>query len=173
LFNDWVRDVRIIGIDPGTYRTGYGIIDESGGKMKTVAFGCIECTDKVVSQRYLEIYDQIIAIIKEFQPDQCAIESAFFFKNPKVLMRLGEIRGALILSAAQGGLEIFEYSPLEVKKSVTGYGKADKSQVHKMVKMILAIDKIDGANDVSDALALAICHVHNKKSFKLKIIKTI
>lgn len=141
--------------------------------MKTVAFGCIECADKVASLRYLEIYNQIIDVINRFQPDHCAIESTFFFKNPKVLMRLGEVRGALILSAAQAGLEIFEYSPLEVKQSVAGYGRADKSQIHKMVKMILKIDNISGTNDVSDALALAICHVHNKKSLKLKIIKTV
>lgn len=165
--------MRIIGIDPGTYRTGYGIIDVINNENKIVSCGCLESRDAKSSKRYFSIYQQITDVIKEYKPQQCAIESTFFYKNPKVVMRLGEIRGVLILSAVQTGIDVFQYTPLEVKKSITGYGRADKEQVRKMVKMLLSLTKIHKANDVSDALAIALCHRHNNNSIKYRIIKNI
>lgn len=165
--------MRIIGIDPGTYRTGFGVLDENKGNLRVVACGCLESTADRISERYFSIYEQLSKVVFEYKPDCCAIEGAFFSRNPKVITRLGEIRGVIILSAAQMGIEIVEYSPLEVKQSVVGYGRADKSQVHKMVKRILRVDTIPKINDVSDALALALCHVHNKNSIKRRLLKTL
>jgi len=165
--------VRIIGIDPGTYKTGYGIIDVINNEHKIVSCGCLESRDQKSSNRYFSIYQQVTEVINEYQPHQCSIESTFFYKNPKVVMRLGEIRGVLILSAVQAGLDVFEYTPLEVKKSVVGYGKADKEQVRKMIKMLLSLKKIPKQNDVSDALAIALCHAHNKNSVKYQLVKKI
>jgi len=165
--------VRIIGIDPGTYTTGYGIIDNEGGTTRVVAYGCITNKSKRSSERYLAIYSALLDIIREYKPQHCSIESTFFLKNPKVVMRLGEVRGVLILAAVQEGLEVFEYPPLKVKQSVVGYGKADKNQVGRMVKSILALKELPKPDDVSDALALALCHVHNRKTIKLNLVKTI
>ena len=165
--------MRIIGIDPGTYKTGYGIIDVINNEHKIVSCGCLESRDPHSSNRYFSIYQQITEVIKEHNPHQCAIESTFFYKNQKVVMRLGEVRGVLILSAVQAGLDVFEYTPLEIKKSVVGYGKADKEQVRKMIKMLLSLKKIPKQNDVSDALAIALCHAHNKNSLKYQLVKKI
>lgn len=165
--------MRIIGIDPGTYKTGFGIIDEHRSAVKYIASGCLESRAKLVSVRYEEIYKQLIAVLDEYKPDICSIESPFMYQNPKVAMRLGEIRGVLILSAIQFKLETVEYSPLEVKKSVVGYGRADKSQVRKMVMALLNLKSLSGVTDISDALALALCHVHNKKSIRQYMIKKL
>ena len=165
--------MRIIGIDPGTYKTGYGIIDVMNNEHKIVSCGCLESRDSESSKRYFSIYRQITEVIDKFKPNQCAIESTFFYKNQKVVMRLGEVRGVLILSAVQAGLDVFEYSPLEVKKSVVGYGKADKEQVRKMIKMILSLKELPKPNDVSDALGIALCHAHNKNSVKFQLVKKI
>lgn len=163
--------MRIIGIDPGTYRTGYGIIDTIRGENTFVDCGCIESRAQHTSERYFSIYEQLVSVIKQYQPQCCSIESTFFYKNQKVVMRLGEVRGVLILSAVQAGCEVYEYSPLEVKKSVVGYGRADKEQVHKMVKTLLSLKTIPKENDVSDALALALCHVHNKNSIRFQLTR--
>jgi len=165
--------VRIIGIDPGTYRTGFGIIDEDKGNVSVVACGCLEDRGKLVSKRYFSIYEQLSEVVKLYKPDCCSIESTFYYKNPKVTMRLGEIRGVLILTAVQAGMDIFEYAPLVVKQSVVGYGRADKSQVQKMVKALLGLSKLPKFNDVSDALALALCHVHNRKSVRRSVVKSV
>jgi crossover junction endodeoxyribonuclease RuvC len=165
--------VRVIGIDPGTYQTGFGIIDDDNGHLSYVASGCLESRAQQVSKRYESIYSQLVAVLEEYKPQMCAVESAFYYKNPQVTMRLGEIRGIVILSAIQWKMDIVEYSPLEVKKSVVGYGRADKTQVRKMVKALLGLKTISGANDVSDALAIAICHIHNRKSITRYLIKTI
>ncbi len=165
--------MRIIGIDPGTYRTGYGIIDDEGAKRRVVSYGCIENKSKRSSERYLAIYNRLLDVIREYKPQHCSIESTFFLKNPKVVMRLGEVRGVLILAAVQEGLEVFEYPPLKVKQSVVGYGRADKNQVAKMVKSMLALKELPKPDDVSDALALALCHIHNRKTIRLNLVKTI
>ncbi len=163
--------MRIIGIDPGTYRTGYGIVDTLRGVTKFVACGCLESKAEHTSERYFSIYEQLVSVIEQYQPQCCSIESTFYYKNQKVVMRLGEVRGVLILSAVQAGCEVFEYSPLEVKKSVVGYGRADKDQVRKMVMALLALKQIPKQNDVSDALALALCHVHNRNSIRYKLTR--
>lgn len=163
--------MRIIGIDPGTYRTGYGIIDAEGSSYTMVDCGCLESRAQHTSERYFTIYKHLVEVVQRYSPDCCSIESTFYAHNPKVVMRLGEVRGVLILSAVQAGCEVFEYTPLQVKKSVVGYGKAQKDQVHKMVKALLSVQKLPKANDVSDALALALCHAHNRKSILNHLIK--
>ena len=160
--------MRIIGLDPGTYRTGYGIVDVHGSVFSPVSYGCLESKNTKVEFRYLSIFQQLKDVLDEHKPECCAIEKPFLYLNPKVAMRLSEIRGVLILSIAQLGFSVHEYAPLEIKKAVVGYGRADKSQVGKMVKTLLALKNIPKFDDTSDALAVAICHAHRQKSILVK-----
>ncbi|MCB1196626.1 crossover junction endodeoxyribonuclease RuvC [bacterium] len=160
--------MRIIGLDPGTYRTGYGIIDVKGSAYLPVSYGCLESKEVRISGRFLSIYDQLKEILSLHKPECSVVESPFLHRNPKVSMQLSEVRGVLILSLAQLGVEIAEYSPLEIKKAIVGYGRADKTQVGKMVKTLLNLPHIPRFNDTSDALAAALCHAQRQKSILAK-----
>ena len=147
----------IIGIDPGTATTGYGIIEKRKDDLKCLEYGCITTKKEELAEKRLEqIFNEITKIIKEWQLDIFAIENLFFFKNEKTAFSVGQARGVLILAAVRQGLEIFEATPLEVKQAVSGYGKADKSQVQKMVKIILSLCEEPKPDDAADALAVAI-----------------
>lgn len=166
----------ILGIDPGTRIIGYGII-QTEPKTKVITYGVIKTQDALpkksqpanpyatseattLATRLLRIYQQILKIIKEHQPDQMAIETVFFSLDAQATIKIGEARGVALLAAATTTTPVFEYAPTEVKKSVTGNGRADKVQVAEMVKNILKLDKIPKPYDASDALAIAICHAH-------------
>ena len=159
----------ILGIDPGTRIIGYGLI-QTQPKTKVITYGVIKtqdalpknskCDATTLSTRLLRSYQQILKIIKEYQPDQMAIETVFFSMDAQATIKIGEARGVALLAAATTSTPVYEYSPAEVKKSVTGNGRADKVQVAEMVKNILSLDKIPKPYDASDALAIAICHTH-------------
>ena len=166
----------ILGIDPGTRIIGYGIV-ETHPKTKVITYGVIKTQDALpkksqpknpyatseattLATRLLRIYQQILKIIKEYQPDQMAIETVFFSMDAQATIKIGEARGVALLAAATTSTPVYEYSPAEVKKSVTGNGRADKIQVAEMVKNILSLDEIPKPYDASDALAIAICHTH-------------
>lgn len=155
-----------LGIDPGTAITGYGIIKERDRKLTPVDYGII--TTKSTSQkekRLSKLYKEVKGLIVEYEPEYVAVEKLFFGVNTKTAMAVGQAKGIILLSAAEMKVPIIEYTPLEVKIAVAGYGKAGKREVQKMVKTLLALDKIPKPDDAADALAIAICHAH---SYKMK-----
>lgn len=150
--------MRILGIDPGTSLIGYGIVDVSGKSYKAADFGALKTGVNIKnSERVKTVFDFFDKLIKKFEPDKIAIENLFFFKNAKTVIKVSEIRGVLMLVAAKNGLELAEFTPLQVKQAVSGYGRAEKQQVQKMVKLILGLKTEPKPDDVADALALAIC----------------
>lgn len=155
----------IIGVDPGTNTTGYGIIKQSGSSFSRISSGCIKLTpSKPIPQRLEIIYNELNKIIKQFKPDEFAIETAFYGKNVQSAMKIGYARGVSILSAVNNGLPVSEYSPREIKKSVVGKGAASKEQVSYMIKTLLNLKSIKMKLDESDALATALCHAFRIKS---------
>jgi len=155
----------VIGIDPGTAITGYGIIrEESSGELAWISHGVITTPSEWEEpQRLLFLYQSLLQIIKESHPDCCAVEKLFFQKNVKTALKVGQGRGAALIAAAEAGLSIGEYTPLAVKQAVVGYGKADKNQVQQMVKLLLELSEIPRPDDAADALAVAICHLHSTR----------
>lgn len=151
----------ILGIDPGTATTGIGIVDfkkSDKQQLTCLRYGVIETPAKMPMQNRLKIlYDDLVEIIKEYKPAAIAIESLFFFKNAKTVMAVSQARGIGLLVAAQKKIPLFEFTPLQAKIAVTGYGRAEKQQVQKMIKHILNLEKIPKPDDAADALAIAIC----------------
>jgi crossover junction endodeoxyribonuclease RuvC len=162
----------VIGIDPGSVRTGYGIIREESGQPSLVTYGCVNLsTLKTFPEKLKIISKNLRDIIRKHEPDSIAIEDCFYSKNVKSALKLGHIRGAIILTAINEDLEIYEYSPLEIKKSVVGYGRAEKLQVQKMIQILLKMDEIPYPEDSADALACAYCHIASYKTKNLINIK--
>ncbi len=154
--------MRVMGIDPGSLCTGYGIVEETGGQLTSVHFGSITCKPKSpFAQRLKTIYDGLASVMEEYQPDAVAVEDIFFAVNAKSTIKLGQTRGVALLAAAQADITLAEDTPLEVKQSVVGYGRADKRQVRDMVTAILKLQQKPEPLDASDALAVAICHLHS------------
>ena len=157
--------MRVMGIDPGSLCTGYGIAEETGGRLTSVHFGSISSKSKTpFAHRLKTIYDGLVTAMEEFQPDAVAVEEVFFAKDPKAAIKLGQTRGVTLLAAANADITLAEYSPREVKQSVVGYGNADKHQVRDMVTAILKLQQKPEPLDASDALAIAICHLHSYKA---------
>jgi crossover junction endodeoxyribonuclease RuvC len=153
--------LRIIGIDPGNHITGYGIVEKQKSRLQYVTHGEITLAKGSSRSTCLAtIYHQLLEVLAQSAPDVFAIEDIFYGKNIKSLIRQGEVRGVVILAASQKNLPVYEYSPLDVKKSVVGYGRAEKSQVQMMVKSILKLSQLPSV-DAADALAVAICHANN------------
>ena len=150
-----------MGIDPGSSCTGYGIIEEINSVLKVVHWGSVKSKPRQpFPQRLKLIYDELVMVIHEFNPDEVAIEDMFFATNVKSALKLGQTRGIAVLSAVNEGKPVAEYSPLEVKQSVVGYGRAEKTQVQDMVTSLLRLKEKPEPLDASDALAVAICHIH-------------
>ena len=152
---------RIIGIDPGSRCTGYGIIWVDGNKHGMVDCGFIKTESTVFAERLLEIHQRLAEVIKEYQPDAAAIEQVFVKHNVQAALKLGQARGAALVTLAQYGLPIAEYSPRQIKQACVGYGNADKAQVQHMIKMLLNL-KHEVQADAADALAIALCHAAHK-----------
>lgn len=163
------KPLTILGIDPGTAITGWGIITEEKKKPVLVAFGCIE-TSKMKSdvERLKEVATDVRALIRKYQPDEVAIEELFFFKNLKTAIKVAQSRGVLLLTASELQVSIFEYTPLQVKQAVTGYGRADKKQIQQMVKCMLGLSTVPKPDDAADALAIAICHQQSRALAQLQ-----
>ncbi len=154
--------MRVLGVDPGSLKSGYGIVDEHNTQLTVVEYGVIKTTSKApLAQRLLRISTRLQELIEHYAPQEVAVEDVFVAKNAKTSLKLGQARGAILLTAAQAGLPVMEYTPLEVKQSVVGYGRADKFQVQQMVKVLLKLDSIPRPDDAADALAIAICHHHS------------
>ncbi|MBF0106365.1 MAG: crossover junction endodeoxyribonuclease RuvC [Deltaproteobacteria bacterium] len=151
----------ILGIDPGSQITGFGLIKKSGQRNTHIENGTFYLREKTsYADRLVCLYKEIQNIIAAYQPEVIAVENIFYHKNPKSIQKLGEVRGVAILSGAISGLKVFEYAPLEVKKAVTGYGGATKSQMQYMVMKLLGLNDVPEEN-ASDALGVALCHAHS------------
>lgn len=154
--------MRILGIDPGTRITGYGIIDVEGNRLRHVDNGIIKTrSSDPLPLRLKIIYDGLSTILKEFSPQAVAVEQVFLAKNPRAALTLGHARGTAVLSAVNLGLEVHEYSALQVKSAVVGYGHAAKQQVQQMVKALINLPEM-AQEDAADALAVAICHANSR-----------
>jgi crossover junction endodeoxyribonuclease RuvC len=150
--------VRVLGIDPGSRFTGWGIVDVQGSKIRPVASGVIEAGDGAFVSRMVVIGDELDAIIKKHQPDEAAVEAIFHSKNSQSALKLGHARGVALLSIGRAGIALAEYPPARIKQSVAGHGRASKDQVQQMVRMLLGQTEAY-LEDESDALAAALCHV--------------
>ena len=157
--------MRIIGIDPGYAIVGFGVLEYNKARFSVVEYGAVTTpADMDFNQRLCEIYSDLCYIFDKYKPDFLSIERLYFTSNQKTAIAVAQARGVTLLAAKQRGIEIFEYTPLQVKQSVTGYGKAVKKQVQEMTKRILDLDEIPNPDDTADALAMAICHAHSYNS---------
>ncbi len=157
----------VLGIDPGIAIMGYGILDYDGRNTEVIDYGAVTTPAGVpVQNRLRDIYRGVDMLIKTFDPDCAAIEELFYFKNQKTIITVSEARGAAITACANGGIEVFEYTPLQVKQAVVGYGSADKRQVQFMVRALLNLKEIPKPDDIADALAVAICHCNGVNARK-------
>ena len=153
--------LRILGIDPGYAIVGYGLVDYSGCMFKTVAFGAITTPAGIPFPRRLrDIYGDMISIIDKYRPDELAVERLYFNTNTTTAIDVAQARGVIILAAEHRGVRVFEYTPLQVKQAVVGYGRAEKKQIIEMTKMILGLKETPKPDDTADALAIAVCHAH-------------
>lgn len=156
--------MRVLGIDPGSETTGWGVVegDGHGQNYRLIEFGVVKLSSSATfSSRLLKISRALEEVIDRLKPDACAIEEAFYSVNPKVILKLGQVRGVALLAAERAALEIGEYAPRLVKQTVAGYGNAEKHQVQQMVRVLLSLREVPEPHDAADALAVAICHFHH------------
>jgi crossover junction endodeoxyribonuclease RuvC len=154
--------MKVLGIDPGSETLGWGVVEGENLKYKLVDFGIVKSSPREkFSKRLLKIFQGVSAVIENYRPDVLSIEEAFYSVNVNVAMKLGQVRGAVIVLGELSNLEIAEYSPRLVKQTVVGYGNAEKHQVQEMVRVLLRLQKAPEPHDASDALAIAICHFHH------------
>jgi|SRR6516162_7580115 crossover junction endodeoxyribonuclease RuvC len=159
--------MRILGIDCGSRSTGFGIVESDDKEHRPITFGAIQFhSADAFSRRLVKIHGEIQKLISTYSPTATAIEDQFYLSNFKSVMKLGQIKGVVILTVAGAGIPVFEYSPLEIKSAVTGYGRAEKSQVQVMVRNILKLPDLPTPDDAADALALAVCHIHTSTTLK-------
>ena len=165
--------MRILGIDPGYAILGWGVIEKKGSSFIPIAYGSLE-TDKDMSmpERLKVLYSGLMEIIAEYEPEEASVEELYFNNNAKTAIFVGQARGVALLACINSGVDLFEYTPLQIKTAMTGFGRAEKKQIQSMVKMILNLDSVPKPDDTADALAAAICHGYSgemkKKMFKMK-----
>lgn len=156
--------MKTLGIDPGTAITGWAILEEKLGKISSLAYGCIYTSkEKSTAERLKEVSNDLKKIVKKYKPREAAIEDIFFFKNLKTVVKVIQSRGVILLTLEELKVKIFEYTPLQVKQALTGYGRAEKRQIQIMTKNFLNLKSIPRPDDVADALAIGICHINSRK----------
>jgi len=155
----------VLGIDPGTATTGFGLVRErDDGSLELVEFGIISTPkEEAAHHRLVQLYDEMKKIIKRHKPDSVGVEKLFFQRNISTAIAVGQARGVVMLAIAQANLDVAEYTPNEVKQAVAGYGSADKKQVQEMVRVLLSMPSIPKPDDAADALAIAITHIHTRR----------
>ena len=154
--------MKVLGIDPGSETLGWGVVEGSGLKYQLVDYGTVKSSPKdAFSKRLLKIHDGVEAVIAKFQPDVLSVEEAFYATNVKVALKLGQVRGVVLLIGEKNSLEISEFAPRLIKQTVVGYGNAEKHQVQEMVRVLLRMKSVPQPHDAADALAIAICHFHH------------
>jgi crossover junction endodeoxyribonuclease RuvC len=162
---DLETDMRIIGIDPGYAIVGYGIIEYRSNRFTTLGYGAVTTAANMAFEKRIEqIYNELEELLVKYRPDAMAVEKLFFTSNQKTAIDVAQARGVILLAATKYGIPCFEYTPLQVKQSVVGYGKAIKSQVMEMTKRLLNLSAVPKPDDTADALAIAICHAHSAPS---------
>lgn len=166
--------MRVLGCDPGYAIAGYGVVDSpKGAPLRALTFGAATTQAHTpFEDRLEEVYDDFCALITQYSPDVMAIETLFYTTNQKTAIAVAEARGVILLAAKKAGLPIFEYSPLQVKQSITGYGKATKRQMQEMTRRLLHLKEIPKPDDAADALAIALCHTHSAGSLQFGRGKT-
>ncbi|MDO9694801.1 MAG: crossover junction endodeoxyribonuclease RuvC [Candidatus Latescibacteria bacterium] len=158
----------ILGIDPGSHKTGYGLIECGGSQSKVIALGCLKARPGAsLSARLLTIHHGLLEVLRKYQPQEAAVEATFYGKNVHSALVMGHARGVCLLAVEQAGCKLFEYSPLEVKKAVVGQGRAGKGQVGFMIRALLGL-KVNPQEDEADALAVAMCHIQ-RRQFAAKV----
>jgi len=156
------RLMIVLGVDPGTAITGYGIVNFTSSKMEAIHFGVIRTSpDTITADRLKSIYGAMSVLIDTYNPACMAVEQLFFNKNVTTALAVGQARGVVLLAAAQRGIPVAEYTPLQVKQAVVGYGRAEKRQIQEMVRILLKLESLPKPDDAADALAIAICHSHS------------
>ncbi len=159
------RGMIVLGIDPGTAMTGYGVIERTGSKLRLIDYGCFETLPaQALPERLRMIHEAVEGLIETHRPSLVGVERLFFNKNVQTAFAVGQARGVVLLAAAQHGLPVFEYGPHEVKIAVTGYGRAPKDQVQRMVQIVLGMAVLPRPDDAADALAVAICLAHGQRA---------
>ena len=160
--------MRIVGVDPGLADSGYGVIEEKDNSLRVIEYSCISTSkDTPFPERLRFIYDEFARVLGEFKPDACAIEALYFAKNAKSAFQVGHARGVFILCASLAGIPVYEYTPIQVKQALVGNGRAEKSQIQFMVKMLMKLEEIPRPDHAADALAVAICHANSSRLRKL------
>lgn len=155
--------LRVLGIDPGTAIVGWAVLEEKEGKVEPIAYGHITTQkENSTAHRLLEVAEDLEEIIKKYKPQEAAVEDLFFFKNAKTVIKVSQARGAILLTLEKLSVIISEYTPLQVKQAITGYGRAEKSQMQQMVKNILKMKEIPKPDDTADAIAIALCHINSR-----------
>jgi crossover junction endodeoxyribonuclease RuvC len=158
----------ILGIDPGTATTGYGLIEETDAGINTLEYGVISTpANLTMDKRLVMLYDRLNEIVVSFKPSSCAVEKLFFRRNVTTAISVGQARGVILLALSQNFIPLAEYTPMEIKLAVAGYGAAEKRQVQMMVQSILNLSDLPKPDDAADALAIAICHLHSKRIMDL------
>jgi crossover junction endodeoxyribonuclease RuvC len=158
----------VLGVDPGTAITGWGLVREDEGELGLVACGVITtAAGQPLPARLAIIYERLTQIVTELRPEAMAVEQLFFSRNARTALAVGQARGSVLLAAAHGDLPVFEYTPLQVKQAIAGYGRADKMQVQEMVRLVLGLDAIPEPDDAADAVAVAVCHLHSSRLLDL------
>lgn len=160
---------KILGVDPGFGRTGFGVIEKVNGDWELVDYGCIETSPKnSFVERLEDLHDELKKIIKKHQPTHAAVEELFFAKNVTTAIKVGQARGVILLTLRQARIPVYEFTPLQVKQSLTGYGRAEKGQIQKMVKILLQVKKTITSDDAADALAVALSCASSLKMLEYK-----
>jgi crossover junction endodeoxyribonuclease RuvC len=166
---DTAKTLRVLGIDPGTAIVGWAVLEECKGCVKPLAFGHITTSPKnSTAERLLEVVKDLEEIIAKFEPHEAAVEDLFFFKNLKTVMKVSQARGSILLTLERFCVSIFEYTPLQVKQAITGYGRAEKRQIQIMTQKILKLKSIPKPDDTADALAIALCHLNSRKMRQIR-----
>lgn len=160
--------MRVLGIDPGTATTGYGVVEDQGGALELLVCGVISTSpQETMPMRLRTIHRALGTLIAQWVPDALAVEELFFSRNVTTAMSVGQARGVVLLAGAEADLPIFEYKPAAVKQAIAGYGGADKHQVQQMVRLLLHLEQVPRPDDAADAVALAVCHHHSARFYGL------
>jgi len=155
--------MRVLGVDPGLTRAGYGVVEEEKGRLRALTHGTLRAQGDTVASQLASLRSRLAAVVREFSPGSVAVERLFVTRNQRTAIRVGQASGIALLVAAEAGLDVIEYGPLQVKQAVVGTGSASKEQVGFMVRRLLALTEKPDTADAADALALAICHLHSWK----------
>ena len=162
------RPLIILGIDPGYAILGWGVVEYQSSRHRLLGYGTVETSKEFsMPERLKEIYIGLNDVITKYQPDVSAIEELFFNSNQKTAIKVGEARGAAVLACANAGLQVYEYTPLQIKQALTGYGRAEKQQIQEMVRQVLGLIKPPSPDDAADAVACAICHANASSHIEL------